>query len=885
MSEERRLLKEPPMGDIISLGAWIKRRRKALDLTQAELAARVSCSLELIQKIEADARRPSREIAARLADRLELADDERAPFIQVARAELRVDRLAPPAQSVVRGAFVPAQVQPSTTDTLWQRPPTSLINLPTPPTPLIGRAQERAQIGALLCTPAVRLVTLTGTGGIGKTRLGLQVAAELIDIFPDGVYFVDLALIREPALVSSAIAQTLGLRETGSQPLLTQLKQFLRDKHMLLLLDNFEHLLDAAAHIAELLAATAQLKLLVTSREHLRLRGEKEVVVPPLALPPPDDRPSTTDHRHADVVRGQWSVVAHYAAVQLFIQRASDARSDFQLTNANATAVAEICARLEGMPLAIELAAARSKLFAPEALLAHLSSPLALLTGGARDLPARQQTIRHTIDWSYHLLAEAEQTLFRRLGVFVGGSTLAAIKLVCAPVEDQYLDHLEEVAALVNKSLLRQIEGPSGEARFVMLETIREYALERLDASGEAERLRLQHARYYLTLGEVVFPDPGPWRAAQTAHLDSDYDNLWSALAWSQTSAGDPELALRLTAALRILWFRRGILGEAIAALKRALNHPRGVGRTVAQAQARFELGQFLQWTGDYAAARLQLEQAGQLAREVGDPWWYAVAVEHMGILAGEQGDSATAWAWLSESLVLFRTLGYASSIAETLNMLAEVAILDEDPARAEALVTEIRASEQQENLDPNLIGTTLNRLGHAAQLRGAYDQAAQFHRESLEYFQAFGDQHFGLPWAYHGLGETALGQGRLDEAGRYLAQGLVLSQTLSDQASSAWCLAGLGSVAALDEAPERAARLWGAAERLRQSIGCRPAPAARATYERALGLARTQLDEESFVAAWARGQAMPLEQAIIEALDDAAEAPISDWRRADAGN
>jgi len=247
------------------------------------------------------------------------------------------------------------------------------------------------------------------------------------------------------------------------------------------------------------------------------------------------------------------------------------------------------------------------------------------------------------------------------------------------------------------------------------------------------------------------------------------------------------------------------------------------------------------------------------------------VAVEHLGNLAREQGDSATAWARLSESLAIFRELGNASSIAETLNHLAEVAILDEDAARAEALLAESRAIEQRENADPHQIGETLLYLGHAARLRGAYDRAAQLHHESLECFQAFGDQHFGLPWAYHSLGETALGLGNLAEAARWLAQGLALSQTLGDQASLAWCLAGLGSVAALDEEPERAARLWGAAERLRQAIGCRPAPAARATYERALAMARAQLDEAVFAAAWAAGRAMPLEQAIAEALEGAA--------------
>ena len=606
--------------------------------------------------------------------------------------------------------------------------------------------------------------------------------------------------------------------------------------------------------MAELLAATARLKLLITSRERLHLRGEQEVAVPPLALPDPDQLPA-------------FDQMAQYAAIALFMARAQARQPDLALTSAHAPAIAAICVRLDGLPLAIELAAARLKLFGPEALLTRLRDRLALLTGGARDLPARQQTMRATIAWSYDLLTDAEQTLFRRLGVFVGGCTLAVAEAVCILGDALLIDVLDGMAALVDKSLVRQIAGPGGDPRFVMLETICEYALERLEASGEAERLRQQHAGYYLTLGVVDFPDV--WDPAKTAHLVPEYDNLWSALAWSHTSAGDPELALRLTRALRILWFRRGMRREAIAALERALTHPHGVGRTSAHAAARFELGQFLSFTGDYPAARLQFEQTAQLAREVGDRWWYAVAVEWLGWLAREQGESATAWARLSESLAIFRALGNAASITENLYELAGVAILDEDPARAEALLAEARAIEQREHADPNEIGWTLNALGHAAQLRGAYDRAAQLHQESLACFQVYGDQHFGLPWAYHGLGETALGMGRLDEAARWLAQGLALSQTLGDPASMSWCLAGLGSVAALDEEPERAARLWGTAEQLRQAIGCRSAPAARVTYERALSIVHGQLGDDAFAAAWAAGQAMTLEQAVAFALEE----------------
>jgi predicted ATPase len=411
-------------------------------------------------------------------------------------------------------------------------------NLPPQPTPFVGREREIAAVRRRLLEPDVRLLTLTGVGGTGKTRLAIRVASELQDVFADGVYFVNLAPICDASLVVPAIAQTLSVREPGSPFALEALTSYLRDRHLLLLLDNFEQVTAAAPLIAELLATTRQLKVIVTSREVLHLAGEYEFPVPPLELPDLKQLPAL----HA---------ISQYEAVALFIQRAQAVKPDFLVTNANAPAVAEICIRLDGLPLAIELAAARSKVLPPHALLERLNSRLKVLTGGARDLPPRQQTLRGAIDWSYDLLDQSERAFFRQLSVFVGGCTLEAVEAVCAIDGDPAFDVLNGMQSLLDKSLVRQLDDPAGEPRFAMLDTVREYAFERLQASSEFEELRRRHAMYYVRHAEASKPaTDGADLAAWLHYLEPELANLRAALDW-MLGRSETELALRLFATLQ----------------------------------------------------------------------------------------------------------------------------------------------------------------------------------------------------------------------------------------------------------------------------------------------------------------------------------------------
>jgi predicted ATPase/transcriptional regulator with XRE-family HTH domain len=695
-------------------------------------------------------------------------------------------------------------------------PALALPPLPLPATPLLGRGQEVAQVCALLQQTMVRLLTLTGAPGIGKTRLGLQVAADLQTAFADGMAFVPLAPISDPALVLITIAQTLGVQERAGQAVLDSLKSFLSQKRLLLLLDNFEQLIVAAPLVGELLAAAPRLKVLVTSRRPLHLSGEQEFAVAPLALPP------RSKNAQASTCA---ATLTQYAAVQLFIARAQAVKADFGVTDATAVAIAEICHRLDGLPLAIELAAARIKLFPPQALMTRLKRRLQLLTAGAQDLPARQQTLRATIDWSYQLLGAGEQTLLARLGVFVGGCTLQAAETICTALDDPPPDVLDRLAALVDQSLVRQAEGLDGEPRFTLLETIREYALERLEASGETEALQRRHADYYLALAEQAEPamlgaEQGVWME----WLAAEHDNLRAGLRWA-LDRNQAQTSGRLAGALSRFWYTHGHISEGRSWLEAVLSQD-GALPPELRVKVLTEAGRLAGTQGDYRRGFALLEESLALGRANGDRAGIALALHVMGRAAFNQGDYVRAQPLLEESLALLRELGDMPRIAACLAGLGSVALSQNDHPRAKALSEE---------------GLVLSRAVAA---------------------------HVSEVLCLINLGGVALEQGDPARAHSYLAAGLELGQEGGyKEMMTALCLFGLATVATMQGEARRAARLAGVVETLLADLGTPLPQAIQSRYALVAATIRAQLGETAFAAAWTEGQRMPLEQAIAEAL------------------
>jgi non-specific serine/threonine protein kinase len=687
-------------------------------------------------------------------------------------------------------------------------------NLPAQPRSLVGRDNEMSAVTTLLRRKDVRLLTLTGPGGTGKTSLALQAATGLLDDFAGGVFFVSLAAISDAHLVASVIAHELAVQEAGGKPLLDSLKEYLRDKQMLLVLDSFEHLLPAAALVAELLAECPRLKILATSRALLHLRAEHEYSLPPLALPDLERLPAP-------------EALARCPAVALFMQRAVAVKPDFAMHQENARAIAGICIRLDGLPLAIELAAAHIRMLSPQSLLARMEKRFQLLTGGARDLPARQQTMRDAIAWSYELLSEDEKLLFRRLSVFVGGCALEAIEAVCDGTGDLKVDMLSGVASLVDKSLVRQSEQTYGdEAQFCMLETIREYGLECLATSGESEALQQRHAAFYLALAEEAEPElKGSWQAAWLERLEREHGNFRLALQWAKEE-GKAELGLRLCGALVRFWMVRNHFREARGWLEGFLDLAETEGASASvQAKALLGLGSITRALGDYVTAGLFCER----------------------------------------SLVLYRELDDKRGIANSLTTLA-TAVFEQDNNQRGVQLLEESLALRRELQDKWGIAISLNNLGTIAYKEGDYERARVFYEESLILRQELEDKQ-GLAISLNNLGAIAHLQGDYARAKSLTAESLTGFQRLGDRAGTAHCLEGLAESLVAEGQLQRAARLLGAAITVRQAANAPVPPHYRADYEAIIASMRDSLGEAAYNAHLAQGQMMSLDEAVAYAL------------------
>ena len=724
-------------------------------------------------------------------------------------------------------------------------------NLPRQLTSFIGREREIEEIRRLLSSTV--LLTLTGGGGSGKTRLAVQVAADLVEEFPDGVWLVELAALAAPSLVPQAVRSSLGVHEQPGRPLMETLLDHLAPKKLLLVLDNCEHLLSACAQLADLLLrGCAGLKILATSREDLGISAETLYPVPSLSVPDPRRLPTVEE-------------LAQYEAVRLFTERAQAVQPTFRINEHNAQAVAQICRRLDGIPLAIELASARVKVLAVEQIATRLDDRFRLLTGGSRTALPRHQTLRAAMDWSYDLLSEPERMLLRRMSVFAGGFTLEAVEAICAGEGLEETDILDQLANLVDKSLVL-MEAQGEGLRYRMLETVRQYGADRLLESGEAADVHRRHRDWYLGLAERAEPEMHrPDQAAWLDQLEREHDNLRAALEGSKTEEGRVA-GLRLVAALWRFWQVRGHLSEGRRWMEGALEMSGDAPRTL-RAKALNGAGILALDQGDYAAARALVEESLAVGRDLGDKRSIVLSIHNLGAVAREQGDYAAARSLLEESLAVGRDLGDKRNIALSLNSLGSVAREHADYAAARALFEESLAIKRELG-DKRSMAITLNNLANVACEQGDYALARALHEESLAIKRELGDR-VGIAISLHNLGNVAAAEGNHAQARSLHGESLMIGRELGDRLGIASCLEGLVEVAGAYQDPERAARLFGAAEALREAIGAPLTPVARADHARNVAATRARLGDEVFAAAWAEGRAMPLEEAIEYALKE----------------
>jgi predicted ATPase/transcriptional regulator with XRE-family HTH domain len=873
-----------------SFGEWLRARRKALDLTQIQLAEQTGCAEDTIGRFEAGTRRPSKQVAVMLAEALGVPARSHADFVRFAReggSGATIERIgiiedpgdrAPDPSPAARRATHAAHSHPAA----WTP---YLSSVPQPPTPLIGRESDIRAVAALLQSGQTRLLTLIGPPGVGKTRLALVLTSTLTPAFPDGICFVPLAPLRSADLFTSAVAHALGLSEgmEGLQP--SALLNFVRNKRLLLVLDNFEHIMAATPQVAEWLRSSVQLRILVTSRSALHLRGEQLFSVPTLRVPSGlPTNPSEVDvpvhHGRVDL-----SELATYPSVALFVERVQAADPSFRLTEANSRAVAGLCRQMEGLPLAIELAAARSARLGPELVLARLKRRLDVVPSGTKgvpgDLPRHQQTLRAAIAWSYDLLGQTEQLLFARMSVFAGGATLDALEAVCNAHDDLNPSSHGEggldtaLEGLLQQSLVYWVETEAlqikGEEevhagrRFGMLEMLREYAAERLaewtnlhnregnpalkaatdlapDLAADAEEaveseattLSRYHAEYYLAMAEAAEPELRLARYDKWSHLlELDLDNIRAALEWAlKSDAKDLVLGVRLASALDLFWYGKGLHVEGIRWTEQLLER---LDEVPLMYRAPFLVSAgHLAWFHDLRSARQLLTKALEIARNLGDKIHAAWALTYLSYVRMAEPEVALPLA--DEGLSLFRKLDYLPGVAQNLNIIGEIARNSGDDERAKRAYEECLVVCQQTG-EVRRIGFMYWNLSYIALHEGNYERALELGRQALQLAcerKNRTDMVFGLA----GIAISFPGR----------------------QPSGA---------TADSDYTWRTARLLGAAEAARERLGALIQPSDKMEYDRLVANVRDQLDEATFRAAWAEGRQMTLDQAVADALDE----------------